>query len=278
MAVFPVGSTVTVTNAEHGSVFSLGDTLTIVSRQDGEGRWDTVRASRGSLEGAIYVGSLASTVPTGPVVGGRVKIRTAEANGASVSAGDLGTIVEVEDASSYGAPAFYVKMDIEQGTRACYRDKSGADYIFHAEHVEFLPAGEAPAEVTLDSFRLSFLTGAVARGERNGGRHPQQVKEALDEFARAEFLDPSKTLEQFQKRVVDHAMSAKGRYSWCGEPEAYLTEIGLAHLLPVKRTVRVTIDVEVTGEDTWRPSQWRIAARTAAAAQTDEGMFSATIL
>jgi hypothetical protein len=60
-------------------------------------------------------------------------------------------------------------------------------------------------------------------------------------------------------------MEKKKAHSWCGEPEAYLTEIGLAHLLPVVKRLTVTIEVPVSGDANWSRRQWREAARKAAA-------------
>lgn len=107
-------------------------------------------------------------------------------------------------------------------------------------------ADSVPAEPeTLEAFKIRFLEGAIARGEANGATHSAQVTVALNTLAGLEFLEPSKTLEDFQRRVVDLAMAKKAEHSWCGEPEAYLTDIGLAHLLPVVKTVTMVVSVSV---------------------------------
>ena len=103
---------------------------------------------------------------------------------------------------------------------------------------------EAPTE-TLAAWKVSFLEGAIARGEANGRTHAEQVKVALDYLARLEYLDPSTTLEDFQKRVVALAMDKKVEHDWCGEPEAFLEEIGLGHMLPKYKYVDVTYRVRV---------------------------------
>lgn len=192
-------------------------------------------------------------------VGTRVRVLHDRARSAQVLAGDLGTVIGTN-------PEYCdVKMDVS-------RHDGVTTWGFCDGDLEAFDGVEPEAE-TLESFRLSFLTGAVARGEANGETHSAQVKDALDDLARLEFLEPSTTLEGFQKRIVRLAMEAKGKHSWCGEPEAFLTEIGLKHLLPVRRYVKVITEVLVSGEGDWSDSRFAEQATVMAAAQTNAYSF-----
>lgn len=212
--------------------------------------------------------------PTEPAVGVRVRIKTDEAYGATVNAGDEGAIVYV---SERYPEEFYVLMDNYRGSQPReWNASNGGDWVFRIEDVDLLDATSVapePEAETLESFRIKFLEGAVARGIANGERHSAQVTEALDNFARLEFLEPSTTLEAFQARVVALAMESKGRYSWCGEPEAYLTSIGLGHLLPRRMVVEVITEVVVMATPGMSDRDIRTAARAQAATLDDGGSF-----
>lgn len=194
---------------------------------------------------------------TGPVVGERIRVTEKDAYGADVEAGDEGVITHVNEPGHYDPDEFYVLMDTYRGSGSALHH--GGHWVFRDEHVTFL--GTAPATstepVTLQSYRLDFLKRAHARGVANGTVHQAQVEKALDRLAGLEYLDPSATLEAFQQRVVDLAMSAKGEHRWCGEPEAFLTEFGLEHLLPVRKTINVIVTVEVTGDANTTPGEWQ---------------------
>jgi hypothetical protein len=205
-------------------------------------------------------------------LGGWNTSRFAAAPSNALAVGDTVTIVADGHSDCHGLPV---------GTRATVAALTGGSYDASPneritikvnrhgyDETYYAPASDvekAPEVETLSEFKIRFLNGAIARGEANGATHAEQVREALDRLAGLEYLDPSLTLEDFQKRVVALAMEKKKAHSWCGEPEAYLTEIGLAHLLPVVKRLTVTIEVPVSGDANWSRRQWREAARKAAA-------------
>jgi hypothetical protein len=189
---------------------------------------------------------------------------------------DLAVGTRVRVVSNTGSPTHYFPIGTEGVVEesglssVCVRGDALTTNGVRTNFVNFadlaLVETETAAE-TLDAFRLRFLVAAVARGERNGAMHAGQVKEALDEFARTEFLSPSKDLATFQRRVVDAAMSAKGKYGWCPEPENFLRDLGLGHLVKVKHPVSVTFTIDVEGEQTMTANAIREAAREQVRAQ-----------
>lgn len=128
------------------------------------------------------------------------------------------------------------------GTTVVDLDNGGNQTVF----TRCLEVLAEPEKVeTLAEYKIKFLNMALARGRDNGVIHQGQVETALSRLAGFEYLDPSQTVEDFQKRVAALAMEAKGKHNWCDEPEKFLTEIGLGHLIQKKEKVRVTVEVEV---------------------------------
>ena len=255
----PVGSTITILPAvtTHHN-FIVGTTAVVTEHLSNDGYGSEVIEARGmvnaygrtpSVEDTQVLDADEFTFITETLVfaiGARVRVVARNANGARVAIGDRGTITAANADGEW-----YVKMDGYVRGGGLYSDHGGADWTFRAEQdieVTAAPVVVAAPEVTetLDAFRLRFLTAAVERGRLNGGDHPAQVTAALDNLARVEFLSPSLTLADFQQRVVDLAMNAKIEYTWCGEPEAMLTDLGLGHLIPRRVTVTVTSRVFVT--------------------------------
>lgn len=168
-------------------------------------------------------------------VGARVSINRDGADGASVNKGDEGTIVRHS-----GGVEWRVKMDNPVSGRR--ETGSGGHWYFVETSMTLL----SPAPVTLDEYRVTFMTAALARAADNSPAHVEQVTAALDNLARVEFIDPSKTVEDFQKRVVALGMEAKGKHGWCDEPEKFFKTLGLGHLLPVTKQVKMEVYVLVT--------------------------------
>lgn len=260
-----VGTRVRYTAADH-STLVLGDLGTFVGKNtygdyailmdDGRGR------SAIDFNGLNYHwttgGRNFEVVPTGPVVG-ETYIVVADNYSDDPHGMALGTSVTI------------YKADPDRDGRIIVRRNTEVAFTYYVLPPD-IGIVSAP-EVTLESFRLSFLTGAVARGVANGETHSAQVTEALDNLARVEFLEPSKTLEDFQKRIVSLAMDAKGKHKWCGEPEKYLTEIGLKHLLPVRKSIKVITEVQVSGDPSWDQYRFNDEATKIAAATTTAHSF-----
>jgi hypothetical protein len=246
----PAGTRLRVT-----SDYGHGDTT--VESEDGNTNYGGWNTSRFILATSDFINS---------PVGTRFIVTATDLDYHGFAAGTVVTVVEMSsslrsDRDRYNPDCIRVSGTAEWGTDTI-------EQWVNAHHVS-----AAPAEAeTLESFKVSFLTGAIARGVANGATHAQQVEKALERLAGLEYLDPSKTLEDFQKRVVALAMEKKAEHSWCGEPEAYLTEIGLGHLLPVRKYLTVTLEVEVSGEATWSRRQWREAASEAAKTSLNNGV------
>lgn len=126
---------------------------------------------------------------------------------------------------------------------------------------EFEVIGSAPAkEQTLQEYKVEFMVKADQRGRTNGPVYHAQVVEALDALARAEYMEPTTTKEAFQARIVSIAMDAKVKHGWCEEPEKFLRENGLEHLLSVTKSVTMTVDILVTLPPGASDRDFRIAA------------------
>lgn len=209
-------------------------------------------------------------VPNTFTTGAQV-ILTSDTNGHSLPLNVPHTIVRPEDSSEY-------TFLIAEGTGAvtgqepwtASGDRGRAVRRVRKDVMTLVDGGTPAVTTTLEGFKVFFLEGALERGRLNGYNHEQQVKDALAVLAGLEYLEPSKTLEDFQKRVVTLAMEKKGEYSWCGEPEAYLEEIGLGHLLPQRKTLTVIMEVDVSAPAGTGVHEWRRLAREAAARQVNE--------
>ncbi len=255
-----------------------------------------VRVTEDNAQSARVLAGDLGTVVEAAVLGGsalRVKMDNPRSSAATwsftpeylevvedaLSVGDIRTIV----ADGYSTDPHGMNMDTEvevigavtdyDGRITVRKTSSRSGWTYYVLPTD-LSGVSTPAEPeTLASFKIKFLEGAIARAASNGGRHPEQVKVALDHLAGLEYLEPSADLESFQKRVVALAMSKKAEHNWCGEPEAYLTEIGLAHLLPRRMVVEVITEVVVMATPGMSDRDIRTAARAQAATLDDGGSF-----
>lgn len=251
---FTIGQTVTMTNnndgfgaivlGNHYEVKDVRDNAILITRDapnsSGSRGWYPV--SHFTLKD--------DAVPVGVTVGTRVRVEgSVEHIGNEVPSGSTGEVVTI-DPGGYTNRTASVRLDSDGRRRSVYLRS-------------LVPTSTEPE--TLVQYRNRFMLAAVDRGARNGGRHVQEVKSTLDDLARMEFIDPTETVEDFQKRIIALAFESKGKYRWCEEPEVFLAEFGLTHLMPmpVKKSITLTVQVEVTGESTFTRQQWRYAARAA---------------
>lgn len=176
---------------------------------------------------------------------------------------DMGEVVTILRQDEYESSSWRAKND------------AGTEWWISASDVEIIstaPAAAVSDSEALQAYRLDFLVRAHARGAYNGLTHQGQVERALDRLAGMEYLDPSPTLEAFQQRIVTLAMDKKAEHRWCGEPEAFLTEFGLAHLLPVRKSITVLVTVEVTGDANTTTREWQ--DRAAALVPHENGSYA----